>query len=228
MGSVGTSCFIVLLAAVVDLDPLFFQIKEAQPSVLAPFVGRSSYNNQGQRVVVGQRVMQAASDVFLGWARADGFDAYVRQLRDMKGSAVLGAPDPSGLVDYGRLCGATLARAHGRAGEPAPPHRVHGERIGIRRRPRVFRGGVRRPERPRLRGLCASCQLRPTSRGRRSMNPVIADDRMANGYGRVAGPSARSPGVSRSPPDGMVDARRGHRCRLAEVGASHGASRPRP
>ena len=119
VGSVGTRCFIVLLAAAVDLDPLFLQIKEAQPSVLAPFVGRSSYNNQGQRVVVGQRIMQAASDVFLGWARADGFDAYVRQLRDMKGSAQLGAPDPSGLADYGRLCGATLARAHGRAGEPA-------------------------------------------------------------------------------------------------------------
>ena len=119
VGSVGTRCFIVLLAAAVDLDPLFLQIKEAQPSVLAPFVGRSSYNNQGQRVVVGQRVMQAASDVFLGWARADGFDAYVRQLRDMKGSVQLGAPDPSGLIDYGRLCGATLARAHGRAGEPA-------------------------------------------------------------------------------------------------------------
>ena len=119
VGSVGTRCFIVLLAAAVDLDPLFLQIKEAQPSVLAPFVGRSSYKNEGQRVVVGQRIMQAASDVFLGWARADGFDAYVRQLRDMKGSAQLIAPDPSGLIDYGRLCGATLARAHGRAGEPA-------------------------------------------------------------------------------------------------------------
>ena len=119
VGSVGTRCFIVLLAAAVDLDPLFLQIKEAQASVLAPFVVRSSYKSQGQRVVVGQRVMQAASDVFLGWARADGFDGYVRQLRDMKGSAQLAAPDPSGLVDYGRLCGATLARAHGRAGEPS-------------------------------------------------------------------------------------------------------------
>ena len=126
VGSVGTRCFIVLLAAPLDLDPLFLQIKEAQPSVLAPFVGRSSYNNQGQRVVAGQRVMQAASDVFLGWARADGFDAYVRQLRDMKGSAQLGAPDPSGLIDYGRLCAATLARAHGRAGAARAPRRVPG------------------------------------------------------------------------------------------------------
>ena len=86
VGSVGTRCYIVLLAAAVDLDPLFLQIKEAQPSVLGTFVGRSpyKYQSQGQRVAVGQRVMQAASDVFLGWARASGFDGYVRQLRDMK------------------------------------------------------------------------------------------------------------------------------------------------
>jgi uncharacterized protein (DUF2252 family) len=120
VGSVGTRCYIVLLAAAVDLDPLFLQIKEAQPSVLAGFVGRSPYQYQGQRVVVGQRVMQAASDVFLGWARVERFDGYVRQLRDMKFSA--GKVDPSdadGLVGYGRLCGATLARGHARAGEPA-------------------------------------------------------------------------------------------------------------
>ena len=120
VGSVGTRCYIVLLAAAVDLDPLFLQIKEAQPSVLAGFVERSAFRYEGQRVVVGQRVMQAASDVFLGWARVDTFDGYVRQLRDMKFS--VGKVDPSdadGLVGYGRLCGATLARAHARAGEPA-------------------------------------------------------------------------------------------------------------
>ena len=122
VGSVGTRCYIVLLAAAVDLDPLFLQIKEAQPSVLGTFVGRSpyKYQSQGQRVAVGQRVMQAASDVFLGWARASGFDGYVRQLRDMKFSAgKLDQSQPDGLVGYGRLCGATLARAHARAGEPA-------------------------------------------------------------------------------------------------------------
>ena len=70
VGSVGTRCFVVLLAGKADLDPLFLQVKEAQPSVLAPYVGRSRYANQGKRVVVGQRIMQAASDVFLGWARA--------------------------------------------------------------------------------------------------------------------------------------------------------------
>ena len=119
VGSVGTRCFVVLLAGVADLDPLFLQIKEAQPSVLSPYAGRSPYRNQGQRVVVGQRIMQAASDVFLGWARADGFDTYVRQLRDMKGSAEIDGSDGRSLADYGRLCGATLARAHARSGDPA-------------------------------------------------------------------------------------------------------------
>jgi uncharacterized protein (DUF2252 family) len=123
VGSVGTRCFVVLLASVGDLDPLFLQIKEAQPSVLAPYVGRSRFRNHGQRVVFGQRIMQAASDVFLGWTRADGFDAYVRQLRDMKGSVdVDDTTTPAGrqrIIDYGRLCGATLAHAHARSGQPA-------------------------------------------------------------------------------------------------------------
>jgi len=118
VGSVGTRCFVVLLASA-DLDPLFLQIKEAQPSVLSSYAGRSPYRNQGQRVAVGQRIMQAASDVFLGWARADGFDTYVRQLRDMKGSAEIGGSNGRNLADYARLCGATLARAHARSGDPA-------------------------------------------------------------------------------------------------------------
>jgi len=119
VGSVGTRCFVVLLAGKTDLDPLFLQVKEARPSVLAPYVGHSRYRNQGRRVVVGQRVMQAASDAFLGWVRADGFDAYVRQLRDMKGSPPLEVARPDDLAHYGRLCAAALARAHARAGQPA-------------------------------------------------------------------------------------------------------------
>src|SRR5205823_6625614 len=75
--------------------------------------------NQGQRVVVGQRILQAASDAFLGWARADGFDTYVRQLRDMKGGAAVDGMDSETLAQYGQLCGATLAGAHARAGQPA-------------------------------------------------------------------------------------------------------------
>ena len=119
VGSVGTRCFIVLLAGKADLDPLFLQIKEARASVLAPHVGPSRYANHGRRVVVGQRIMQAASDTFLGWARIDGFDFYVRQLRDMKLSVRLESVRATDLAVYGRLCGATLARAHARAGEPA-------------------------------------------------------------------------------------------------------------
>jgi uncharacterized protein (DUF2252 family) len=119
VGSVGTRCFIVLLAGKADLDPLFLQIKEARASVLAPYVVRSRYGNHGRRVVVGQRIMQAASDTFLGWAHIDGFDFYVRQLRDMKLSVRLESARPTDLAVYGQLCGATLARAHARAGEPA-------------------------------------------------------------------------------------------------------------
>lgn len=119
VGSVGTRCFVVLLAGKADLDPLFLQVKEAQSSVLAPYLSRSRYANQGRRVVVGQRVMQAASDAFLGWARADGYDTYVRQLRDMKGSAPVEDTDSEGLMLYGRLCAAALAHAHARAGQPA-------------------------------------------------------------------------------------------------------------
>jgi len=119
VGSVGTRCFVALLAGKADLDPLFLQVKEAQASVLAPYVGGTRYRNQGKRVVVGQRIMQAASDAFLGWARVDGFDTYVRQLRDMKGSVPLDVARPDDLILYGRLCGAALARAHARAGRPA-------------------------------------------------------------------------------------------------------------
>lgn len=118
VGSVGTRCFVVLLAGKADLDPLFLQVKEAQASVLAPYVGRSRFTNQGKRVVTGQRVMQAASDAFLGWARAGSFDTYVRQLRDMKGSFQPEGARPQDLTVYGRLCGAALARAHARAGRP--------------------------------------------------------------------------------------------------------------
>ncbi len=119
VGSVGTRCFVALLAGKADLDPLFLQVKEAQASVLAPYVGGSRFRNQGKRVVVGQRIMQVASDAFLGWARADGFDTYVRQLRDMKGSVPLDVARADDLILYGRLCGAALARAHARAGQPS-------------------------------------------------------------------------------------------------------------
>lgn len=122
VGSVGTRCWIILLRAREHGEPLFLQAKEAEASVLERFVGPSRYNNCGQRVVAGQRLMQAASDIFLGWQSIVGLDGvqrdfYVRQLRDWKGSVDTTDMVPSGMDAYGRLCGWTLARAHARSGD---------------------------------------------------------------------------------------------------------------
>ena len=122
VGSVGTRAWVVLMDAADGVEPLFLQAKEAQPSVLADYCGRSQYNNQGERVVAGQHLMQAQSDIFLGWTRVpnpvDGVDRdfYVRQLRDWKLSAPIEAMIPTGMEIYARLCGWTLARAHARSG----------------------------------------------------------------------------------------------------------------
>jgi hypothetical protein len=122
VGSVGTRCWIALLLGVDDSDPLFLQIKQAQESVLERFVGRSRYTNHGQRVVSGQRLMQSASDIFLGWGRTSGIDAasrdyYFRQLRDWKGSFVIENMSPGSMSVYANICGWTLARAHARSGD---------------------------------------------------------------------------------------------------------------
>ena len=122
VGSVGARTWILLLVGRDNDDPLFLQFKEAQRSVLEPFLGRSQYAQHGQRVVEGQRMMQAASDIMLGWERIvtiDGEkkDFYIRQLWDAKGSADVELMDPSTLEAYGRICGWTLARAHARSGD---------------------------------------------------------------------------------------------------------------
>ena len=122
VGSVGTRAWIVLMDAADGDEPLFLQAKEAQPSVLADYCGRSKYANQGERVVAGQHVMQAQSDIFLGWTRTPGPDGvdrdfYVRQLKDWKFSAPIEAMIPSGMTVYAQLCGWTLARAHARSGD---------------------------------------------------------------------------------------------------------------
>jgi uncharacterized protein (DUF2252 family) len=119
VGSVGTRAYIVLLQGRDATDPLFLQIKEATSSVLEGHLPRSRYRQHGQRVVQGQRLMQAASDIYLGWTRGPrGRDFYWRQLRDMKGSAEIEAMTPLGLNAYARVCGWTLARAHARSGDP--------------------------------------------------------------------------------------------------------------
>ena len=122
VGSVGTRCWIVLLRGADDDDPLFLQLKEAQPSVLAAHLGPAPAANHGERVVVGQRIMQAAGDVFLGWQRSTGLDGvprdfYVRQLRDWKGSVSPETLSPKGLRLYAELCAWTLARGHARSGD---------------------------------------------------------------------------------------------------------------
>ena len=119
VGSVGTFCAIVLLMAS-EQDPLFLQVKEARPSVLEAYAGKSLYPNHGQRVVAGYRLMQSASDIFLGWTKNElGRHLYVRQLKDMKVGALVDVFTPSVMVEYAKFCGWALARAHARSGEPA-------------------------------------------------------------------------------------------------------------
>jgi uncharacterized protein (DUF2252 family) len=122
VGSVGTRAWVLLMVCRDSGDPLFLQAKEAGRSVLEPFAGRSEYRNQGRRVVEGQRLMQAASDIFLGWLRTPGIDGkqrdfYVRQLWDWKASADVEAMDPDTMAQYAKFCGWTLARGHARSGD---------------------------------------------------------------------------------------------------------------
>jgi uncharacterized protein (DUF2252 family) len=123
VGSVGTRAWIALYLGRDSQDPLFLQVKEADPSVLEEFLGPSEFANHGERVVVGQRLMQATSDIFLGWLHVDaGLDGrprdfYARQLKDWKGSAEIEQMVPKGMAKYGELCGWTLARAHARSGD---------------------------------------------------------------------------------------------------------------
>ena len=122
VGSVGTRAWILLMEGIDHSDPIILQAKEAQSSVLEEYAGRSLYTNQGQRVVSGQRLMQASSDIFLGWQRTKGVDTvdrdyYLRQLRDWKMSAPPEEMVPEGMAVYGSLCGWTLARAHARSGD---------------------------------------------------------------------------------------------------------------
>jgi uncharacterized protein (DUF2252 family) len=123
VGSVGTSAWIALLLGRDGGDPLFLQLKEAEASVLERFLGASEFHNHGERVVMGQRLMQASSDIFLGWLHVEAGpedrarDFYARQLRDWKGSAEIERMTPKGMASYGRLCAWTLARAHARSGD---------------------------------------------------------------------------------------------------------------
>lgn len=119
VGSVGTYCAVMLLMAS-EQDPLFLQVKEARPSVLEAYAGKSIYPNHGQRVVNGYRLMQSASDIFLGWTKGKlGRHVYVRQLKDMKLTPLVDVFSRRWMVQYAEFCGWALARAHARSGAPA-------------------------------------------------------------------------------------------------------------
>jgi len=118
VGSVGTFCAIMLMMAS-EQDPLFLQVKQAGPSVLEAYAGKSLHANHGQRVVHGCRMMQSASDIFLGWTEGDlDRHFYIRQLKDMKLKPMVEVLTPSTMLQYAEICGWTLAHAHARSGEP--------------------------------------------------------------------------------------------------------------
>jgi len=171
VGSVGTRAWIVLMDAGDGAEPLFLQAKEAQPSVLADYCGRSQYTNQGERVVAGQHLQQAQSDIFLGWTRITGPDGtdrdfYVRQLRDWKFSVPIEGNAPAGMTLYAQLCGWTLARAHARSGDRIALAAYLGRLGHVRRGDRRLRRNLRRPERTRLRRAPGRRQ------GRQSRKPL--------------------------------------------------------
>ena len=166
VGSVGTRCWVVLLQGRDGDDPLFMQVKEAQASVLEPVIGRGAYENDGQRVVEGQRLLQATSDILLGWTQVSGLDGkerdmYVRQLWDWKTSIDLEMIDATGLALYAKACGWTLAR--GPRTQRRPDRHCRVPREGQRLRPGAgdVRRGLRGRERARLRGRARRGQLGP-------------------------------------------------------------------
>ena len=142
VGSVGTRCMVALFRGDGDDDPLFLQMKEAGRSVLEPFARKCPYPNQGERVVQGQRIIQASSDVFLGWKRSGGHDYYVRQLKDMKGTVDIAELHPTVMVLFAGLCGLTLAQAHARSGDVCQIAGYLGESDQLRCRRRGIRAVV--------------------------------------------------------------------------------------
>jgi len=238
VGSVGTRAWILLLLGRDDGDPLFLQFKEAQASVLEPFLGRSEFTQHGQRVVEGQRMMQAAPDIMLGWERIETIDGetkdfYIRQLWDAKASAEVELMSPAGLEAYGVICGWTLARAHARSGDPIAIAAYLGTATGSIRRWRCSP----RSTRTRTNAITAHCRRRPRaaasrssqasepcSRGsgwpkgsreskpaRRSASTESTPPRTASSISTIAGSRSRRPCSSRwsrSPPHGPATRRR--------------------
>ena len=179
VGSVGTRAYILLFLGQDNNDPLFVQMKEAEASVLEPFLGKSAFRNHGQRVVEGQRLMQAASDTMLGWIHATGSDGvardfYLRQLWDSKGSARVEAMQPKTMEAYAEICGAD-ARARARPlRRPRCDLELPRHEQRIRPRARGLRRDLRRPERARLRHAQGGRRLRPDQGANRAVTATAS------------------------------------------------------
>ena len=172
VGSVGTRCWIAAMVGKDDADPLLLQIKEAQASVLEPYAGKSEYASAGQRVVEGQRLLQAASDIMLGWFRTPSLDGverdyYARQLWDGKLSPNIEGMNPEVFTIYAEMCAWTLARGHARSGDRIAIRELSRLERHVRSRDRGVRKRLRRPERARLRGRSGRPHLRAERGGRR-------------------------------------------------------------
>ena len=192
VGSVGTRAWVVLMLGNDDDDPLFLQLKEAGTSVLEPFLGTSEFAQHGQRVVEGQRLMQAASDIMLGWFKtrdADGIERsyYIRQLWDGKGSALVELMSPSAMAAYAEICGRALAHAHARSGDAVAIASYLGSARHVRSCPGGVRRRLRRPERPRLRRV----------QGRRRRGPAHRRDRSLTEHPRSTSIATRQPAKRR-------------------------------
>ncbi len=171
----GTRCAVVMmLGGAEGDDPLFMQIKEAGPSVLEPYLGASPHKNHGERVVMGQRMMQAASDILLGWSTFRGRDFYARQLRDMKFSAEVETMNPTLFSLYAELCAATLARAHARTGDSAQIAGYLGNRDVVRPGHSLVCRGLCRPGRTRPCGPPCRHQRRTCASPNRRLIPTRA------------------------------------------------------
>ena len=182
VGSVGTFCAVMLLMAS-EQDPLFLQVKEARPSVLEAYAGKSIYPNHGQRVVNGYRLMQSASDIFLGWTKGKlGRHFYVRQLKDMKLAPLVELFSPGMMVQYAEICGWALARAHARSGEPAQISGYLGKSDAFDKAIATFCHRLRRSER---------------ARPRKSSRRRCARDGWKSSWNRTSGWGIVSPDVER-------------------------------
>ena len=212
VGSVGLLAFVVLLRGRDEDDLMVLQVKQAQASVLEAYTRKSTFSKHGHRVVTGQRLIQAASDSFLGWIDGPGGRSfYVRQLRDMKWS-----PDPAWLtgerlIDYAQLCGSTLARAHARSGDAIAISAYLEQRQVVRQGDPVVRRGLRRPDRAGLRRIHGRHRRRPAHR-----------PRVRRGWrGRQGGPGIRPAQLSEVPVRGEGGRQRAPLPRPQELARQH-------